>query len=234
MASSKKCEQNGVKGMSCLMVLPHFDIIKSVQTDYMHGVCLGAVKRWLSIWLGKLKLHPSFKPMSKSNQTELNRRLMSLKPYSRINYKPRSLDHLAKLRAVEYKYLLFYYLLYATANLIGKRYIDHFELLSAAIYILCKEQIREDEIKCADEMLNTICDQFEEYYGEKSVTLNIHLLRHYGSIVRNTGPLWASSLFGFETNMGVLCRYSCGGASTLSNKSPKNTSFQRVSMINYH
>lgn len=96
-------------------------------------------------------------------------------------------------------------------NLIEKRFIDHFELLSAAIYILSKSVVSEQDIEQAETMLNEFCDLFETYFGISAVTMNIHLLRHYGYIVRNSGPLWSYSLFGFESNMGVLSRYWSGG-----------------------
>lgn len=58
------------------------------------------------------------------------------------------------------------------------------------------------------------------FYGQ-SVTMNVHLLRHYGQIVRDCGPLWAYSLFAFETNMGILSRYSAGGANIIDQISGK-------------
>lgn len=59
------------------------------------------------------------------------------------------------------------------------------------------------------------CDLFEKYFGKSAVTMNIHLLRHYAFVVRNCGPLWAFSLFGCESNMGVLSRYYLGGGDLL-------------------
>lgn len=195
----------GVKGMSCLMVLPQFDIIKCVPTESMHNIYLGVFKRLLSIWLGDIKLaNSNFKHITKKNQVILNKRLLALKPYSRISYKPRSLDERALFRAVEYKYLMFFYLRYGAANIIEKKYIDHFELLSAAIYMLSKSEINDNEIKLCEKMLNEFADKFEQYYGKSSVTMNVHLVRHYAFVVENCGPLWSHSAFGFESNMGVL------------------------------
>lgn len=115
------------------MVLPQFDIINGVPTDSMHYIFLDTFKRLLSIWLGNTKLvNSKFKAITKQNQIQLNKRLLYLKPYSRISYKPRSLKKRALFRAVEYKYLIFY-LRYAAANFIEKKYIDHFELLSASV-----------------------------------------------------------------------------------------------------
>lgn len=213
---------HGVKGMSCLMALPEFDIIKGISTDYMHNVLLGSFKRLLSIWLGDLKLNNStFKAMSKQKQEILNQRITSLKPYCSITYKPRSLQHRSLFRAIEYKYLLFYYLRFGLSNLLAKKYIDHFELLSASVYILCKDEINGTDIEIADNMLNKFCDQFEIFFGKSAVTMNIHLLRHYAFVVKNLGPLWSHSVFGFESNMGVLSRYYSGGADAMEQISTK-------------
>lgn len=204
-------KDHGVKGLSCLMTLAGFDIIKGVATDYMHGSLLGVTKRIIHIMLGLLKVSTSFKPLSKKNQDTLNKRLKALKPYSSIKYKPRSFEELASFRAIEYKNYLFFYMKNSLSGLLEQKYIDHFELLSAAIYLLNKKTVLGCEIELADELLNSFCDLCEKYYGLASITMNIHLLRHYAFVVRNNGPLWCHSLFGFETNMGVLKKYYNGG-----------------------
>lgn len=201
---------NGVKGLSCLMSAPHFDIIHSFATDYMHGCALGVMKRLLKIILGDIKVETPFAPMTNSNQDELNRRICALKPYAKITHRPRTLQAMGSFRAIEYKYFMFFYLRYCLRNLIPHKYVAHFELFSAAIYILCKKTVEEEDIQKAETMLTQFCDQFEEYYGLKAVTINLHLLRHYGSAVRNTGPLWCHSLFAFEANMGILTEYARG------------------------
>lgn len=206
---------HGVKGTSCLMALPEFDIINSFSTDYMHSVFLGVVKRLLNIFLGNLKVNTQFKHLTRQQQAELNRRITSLQPYSKISHRPRSLDDKAEFRAIEYKYLLFHYLRYALRGLLEKKYIDHIELLSAAVYMLSKQRVRESDIVSAEKMLDTFCNQFEKFYGANVVTMNIHLLRHFGHVVRETGLLWCHSLFGFETNMGVLSKHYTGGINLL-------------------
>lgn len=210
-----KKQSNGIKGYSCLNVLSYFDTIKCFSTDYMHGSLLGVTKRLIQIWTGNLKVTSSFKPLSKSEQNILNQRITSLKPYTRITYKPRSLTEFATYRAIEYKYLLFFYLRYSLSGLLEKKYVDHFERFSAAVYMLCKGTVNENDIILAEKLLNDFCDLFEVYYGLSAVTLNIHLLRHYGTVTRNNGPLWVHSLFGFESNMGVLKKYYCGGQHVL-------------------
>jgi hypothetical protein len=43
-----------------------------------------------------------------------------------------------------------------------------------------------------------------ELYGDKSCTLNAHLLVHLTTYVKLWGPLWTHSLFGFESMNGHI------------------------------
>lgn len=43
------------------------------------------------------------------------------------------------------------------------------------------------------------------------MTLNVHLSRPHGTLVGRTGPLWAHSVFEFESNMGTITIYSKHG-----------------------
>lgn len=102
--------------------------------------------------------------------------------------------------------MLLYYLPIALEGLIEEKLLKHFNLYSASIYILLKTQITTQELHAAGQMLTDFADQFEKNYGAESITMNIHLLRHYQESVQNSGPLWANSMFAFESNNGVLCK----------------------------
>lgn len=45
------CNCDGVIGLSCLVSVPHFDIIKSFGIDYMHCILLGVVRKLLDFYL---------------------------------------------------------------------------------------------------------------------------------------------------------------------------------------
>lgn len=55
-------------------------------------------------------------------------------------------------------------------------------------------------------MLFQFANDFEYLYGKHQVTMNLHLLRHLADTVRNSGPLWAQSIFAFEQSNGDLVR----------------------------
>lgn len=209
MKKSKKSKDSepidGVTGVSCMVGFKNFDLIDEFSIDYMHCVLLGTMKKLMDFWLNSCFYQKEFH-ISKGNAAILNTRIMSIKPPSNISRKPRSLDDRSKFKADEYRSLLLYYLPCCLSGLLPVKYIKHFQLLSSAIYILLKSVVISEDIGKAEIMLNNFADEYEVLYGIDTVTMNIHLLRHIPNSVRNCGPLWTHSLFGFETCNGVLAK----------------------------
>lgn len=46
---------NGVKGISSLIALPNFDLVKGILIDLMHALCLGAIKQHTTLLLTEKK-----------------------------------------------------------------------------------------------------------------------------------------------------------------------------------
>lgn len=190
-----------------MMLFDGFNLSKGFAVDYMHNALLGVMKLLLDLWMGSHRLcrkSPYFAPIEMNKRTRLNERLLALKPYESFTRKPRSIFDRGFYKAIEYKYLLLFYLPIAFEGLLEATKLKHFNLLSAGIYILLKTQISKEEFNEASKMLDDFADQFERIYGSECVTMNIHVLRHYKCSVYDCGPLWATSMFGFEKNIGVL------------------------------
>lgn len=195
----------GVKGVSCMIAAQKFDIIDGFGIDYMHCVLLGAVKKLLNLWLDS-KHHLKPFHVSKGHQTILNDRILKIKVISEIARKPRSIFNRADFKANEYRGLLLYFLPIVLPDLLRTKYIDHFRLLSSAIYILLKESISDADFNLAKIKLEQFVKQFEVLYGQDNVTMNIHMIKHIPKAVNDNGPLWSQSLFGFEANNGVIVK----------------------------
>lgn len=204
--------EKGFKGVPCMIAFKDFDLARGYAIDYMHGVNLGIMKALLDIWLGARKLHYfddeeyKFKPLTLEQRKELNRRIIALKPPTRIRHKPKPIFDRSYYTANEYRSIIWYYMRFSLLGLLKKELIKHFCLLSDATYILSKAKIKRSEVESAGEMLRRFADQWEKFYGKNSITINIHLLRHYTYSVLNTGPLWTQSMFCFESNIGELKR----------------------------
>lgn len=194
-------EAFGFKKASILVGLPQFDLINGFSIDYMHGALLGITPKLVGLWCDSKNFKEKFYI---KNKTILNDRIQRIKPPTVINRKPRSLDLKEKFKANEWRSLLLYYLRYCLVGLLDIRYIDHFYLLSSAIYILSKSEIHVEEIDEARAMLIKFANEFETLYGKHRVTMNLHLLRHLPDTVLQLGPLWANSMFAFEQKNGEL------------------------------
>lgn len=206
---------DGIKGYSCMLLFNDFNIIDNFAIDFMHGVALGIVKDILQIWFGMKKIPAvnnglKIKLQNPNERKILSSRIEQLKPPMHFRRKPRALLDLANFKATEFLHLLLYYIRFAVGNLLSTKVIKNIELLSAAIFILCKPELNEQQLRVAGDYLNKFTDDFEIIYGKGAVTMNCHLLRHYENMVRNCGPLWCHSLFGFESSIGALKKFVSG------------------------
>lgn len=209
---------NGIKRMSCMISVKEFNLVNSFAIDHMHCTDLGVMKKLLDIWLNS-KNHSKPYYIKKKNQVLLSKRLVDLKPVSEISRKPRSIFIKGEFKANEFRSLMLYFLRFALTGLLDTKYVKHFQLFSSAIYILLRENLSLDAIERAQLKLNEFVDSFQLLYGEGNVTMNVHLLRHLPTAVKNLGPLWAQSAYGFEANNGVVIK---------SNTSNKDMVYQLV------
>lgn len=194
---------NGMKGVSPMIAFEYFDMSKSFVTDYMHGALLGITNNMILFWTStKNKKKPSY--INKKNRAIFNSRLLQIRPPSYISRRPRSLQYLKFFKAAEFRSLLLYYLPVVLERLLPSKYIHHLCLLSSSVYTLLKEKISNAEMLQAEDKLKLFVKQYQEYYGEVNMTMNIHSLLHLVDCVRDFGPLWTYSMFAFESYNGVL------------------------------
>lgn len=196
---------NGIKSVSCMIGVVDFNLVHGFSIDYMHCVLLGVVKKLLNLWLEPKNFKEKYYIQPK-NQKILTERIKKIKPTFEITRKPRCILKRENFKANEFRSLLLYYLQPTLNGLQKKCYVDHFQLLSSAIYTLLLENIPLENISVAEDKLNKFADEYEQLYCAHNVTMNMHLLRHLATAVRNLGPLWSQSAFGFETNNGTLVK----------------------------
>lgn len=175
----------------------------------MHCVLLNVTKNLTDLWLTPKHKNKTYyiKPFQKK---VLNKRISSIKLWKRVFRPPKPLHHEFKYKASEYRSMLLFYLPICLRGLLPKKYVDHFQLLSSAIYILLQSTISHDELDEAKNLLSSFVTLFQVLYGPSKMTMNIHLLTHLPECVQNLGPLWSYSMFSFESNNGVLGKFHHG------------------------
>ena len=170
----------------------------------MHAVLLGVMKLFLNLWFGTNRSH-DYSISDKISQVD--KRLLSIKPPDTISRCPRSIEgHRKYFKASELRSFLLFYGPAVLFNILPTVYYEHFLLLSEAIFILLKESISIDELAHAERLLFHFCIMFEPLYGKRYQTANIHGLVHLADNVRELGPLWTHSCFHFEDKNGFLLR----------------------------
>ena len=128
----------------------------------------------------------------------LSHRLLSIKPPDIVGRLPRSLEDLKHWKATELKNWLLHYSIAVLRKILNPLYLFHWTLLVSGIGILCGDSISDDDLRDADDMLQTFVFLMPILYGPTKCTMNIHLLQHLAYYVSRRGPLWAYSCFAFE------------------------------------
>lgn len=190
-----------------MIAFKHFDLANSFCLDYMHNVPLGVFKTMLKSWICTANKNAPYY-INKKRREILDERLLSIPKCSFIGRRTRSLSQLANLKACELRSLLLFYLPTCITGLLPKQFVDHLQLLSKSIYCLLKTEIELDELNSVEIDLNRFVKEYQEFYGKSAMTMNVHLISHLVQNVRNNGPLWSTSMFGFESSNGHLRPYS--------------------------
>lgn len=103
---------------------------------------------------------------TKQKALALDKKILAIKPTSKIKRKPRSLiKYRSDLKANEIWSLILSYLPVVLSGILNKKYVVHLRLLSSAIFILLKKSISLNELNDVDKSLKKYVEQFEILYG---------------------------------------------------------------------
>ena len=192
----------GIKGDSVLTELPYFDIVWPFSYEYMHGLLLDVAYQILNEWKSgnaQFKIKKSFIDM-------IEKKFFTITPSKEIHRLPRSgiIVGSKKAKASELRAWLLCYSLPCLKGTLHPEALDHYSLLVKSSYTLLKSQITEDELITYENDLTTFVVHYEIYYGEASMTFNIHTLLHICQSIRKTGLLCTNSAFAFESYIYTL------------------------------
>ena len=194
----------GIKGPSWFSYIQP-DIVGGTAIDYMHCVLLGNVKKMLTLWFSPTYSSETFS-IAKKKQ-EADERLLNIKPPNFVSRVPRSLsDHSSYWKANECRAWLLFYSVPVLYGLMDDSLYQHYLLLVEAIYLLSQESISPSVLSRSKELLTYFVCLYQEFYGERHMSANIHQLLHLSDVVKELGPLWVYSCFSFEDMNGQLVK----------------------------
>lgn len=185
----------GIKGISVLSM--SLDLVNSIPVDYMHAGLEGVARLLLRAWFDSENHREEFY-LGRSGR-QIDDLLLQQRPPHEFTRPPRSvLNHRNYWKASELCNWLLFYSLPILMGHLPPLYLHHCALLVCAIHILLQESLTTMQINAAESMLSDFVALLPELYGERSCTINTHLLTHLAKYVRLWGPLWTHSAFGFE------------------------------------
>lgn len=168
-------------------------MVSQIALDYMHLVCLGVMKRLLSLWLKGPK-----NIRLRVNQQEIISKMLfnvrNLIPYEFARL-PRSLEDYGKWKATEFRLFLLYLGPVFLKNVLSNEYYTHFLTFSIAIRILCYSKLCLSMNGYAHNLLLYFVSHFSELYGSENMTYNVHNLIHLSKEVKMFGCLDKFSCF---------------------------------------
>ena len=163
-------------GLSCINAFP---------LDYMHLVCLGVVKRILMF----LKQGPRECRLSQQQLNLISDKLKRLRGHMPREFarQPRSLDHLDKWKATEFRQFVLYSGPLVLKSVISREMYIHFISLTVALTILLDsiKETRDHYLNYAKDLMKYFVKNSTNFYGDTFVSYNVHGLIHLVDDVRN-------------------------------------------------
>lgn len=188
-----------------MCIAPEFNLIDGFAIDSLHSDFLGITKQLTFLWFDSTNHKSDYYIGQKVNKIDLN--INQLKLPSNFKRNPRSITERKNWKANEWRQFLLYTSIGILYKILPFLFLKHFAKFVTAIWLLVQSKIEFVEIDAAECLIRSYTIEYQNTYGERFMTYNVHTLEHLAECVRNLGPLWAYSNFPFENNNGKLASY---------------------------
>ena len=142
-----------------------------------------------------------------SKVKSIDKYLKNVKPPYLIHRLPRRIEnHYGHWKAPELRAWLLFYSLPILKAYLPRTYLEHYSCLEESIYLLLGDAISTADLDRAESLLTVFIKHFGTCYGKETVGMNVHNLGHLVDGVRQWGPLWAYSCFGFKSFNGEILK----------------------------
>jgi len=192
-------DQNGILIQSPLENIIGFGMVTNVPLDYQHLLCLGIVKKLISIWWAgdlrhrvplRFRKLVSFKLLGIRNNTP-----------QEFQRKPRSLKYYMQFKATEFRQILLYTGVFVLKRCLSNEKYNNFLTLHVAITILSSPFLITFHLEYARKLIHHFLTTFKFIYGSHMISHNFHSLLHLSDDAEKFGILDNFSCFKFENFM---------------------------------
>lgn len=196
---SKLESASGVR-YSELFRLPYFDPIAAHVVDPMHNLLLGTAKHAFNVWVETGVL-------DKKKISEIDALMSKVGRKSELGRTSKSMSLSNTMKADEWKNWVLVFSLYCLKDTLPASHFNLWQIFVRACALLLKPYMKHAELENAHQLLLLYCRKFQETYGRKYCTPNMHLHLHLKKCIENYGPVYGFWAFSFERYNGILGSY---------------------------
>ena len=192
---------------SCLLQLEYFDAVRFTAIDPMHNLFLGTAKHQFKLWVKNNFL-------MKKDLKILEERIHSFDVGTGIGRLPhRIASNYGGYTTSQWKNWTLIYSMFCLKGLLPESHLRCWQTFVLACQYLCSPVMSKTDILKADLLFVKFGERFEQLYGRKAITPNIHLHCHLKECVMDCGPVHAFWCFSFERFNGILGALQVNGRS---------------------
>ncbi|XP_054090082.1 uncharacterized protein LOC128922693 [Zeugodacus cucurbitae] len=179
-------------------------MVSAFPVEPMHLLDLGVVRKMLKCLINGPNVGYQ---LTKQQKNMLSKTLISYIPYipNEFARKPRSLDEIARWKAIEFRQFVLYTGMVALKDIVSDSIYYHFSLLHCAYALLSSQKTYENNLE--EIKLNYFVHLFPTFYGEEKVSYNVHSVLHLVDSVKSCGFLNSFSAYAFENFLQTLKRF---------------------------
>ena len=192
----------GFKGKSLLLDQENFNFIDDIQTEYMHLVCLGVVKRLLSLTFTVGENRERVTKRKLSQPKSYNDQIKNVKVFRECSRRCRSLDY-GVMKAAEFRNALIFFFP-IILECIPEEFIEEKEVWLHLVFMIRGCLIPNNEYQNVNTSdIESACKKFyllfEKLFGQNNCSYSIHVVPSHLLQMRGDNPLTFRSAFKFET-----------------------------------
>ena len=130
-----------------------------------------------------------------------------MKPPYLIQCLPRKIENTyGHWKASELRSWLLFYSLSCLKGHFSNSILGHYCCLVEAVFLLLGDCITKEDVSRAQHLIEVFVKHYGAAYGKENMGQNVHNLTHMVDSVRQWGPLWTYSCFGFESFNGDILK----------------------------
>ncbi|CAF4008307.1 unnamed protein product, partial [Rotaria sp. Silwood1] len=185
----------GHLGHCPLTTLKYINYGKSFLTDSLHTIYGGGFKRLMQLLFDRKYRKQEWSLFKKINH--IDELLSHIKIPSTTQRRFRSIKLMSKFKASEFR-TLFHFGIPIIVRCVPKQTQKMLLSFLTAINLASSEYITYETIDLVKELLYYFVEQYQNIFGLRHMTSNIHSLLHVSESLKYIGPLWMYSTFSYE------------------------------------